>query len=180
MLHQLYPYEFVDSVFTIDYEALKKQGFKAVIFDIDSTLVPHGRPSTPAIDELFQMIHQLGLKTFLLSNNSSERIEQFIRNIDTEFISIANKPNKDAYLQAVERLGVKKEEVVFVGDQLFTDILGANRAQMANILVKFLLQEGESKIGKKRKVEQFILKTYRWRKKYQHRLGNIEKKGEKN
>lgn len=177
MLSSLYPYEMVDSVFTIDYEKLLNQGYQAVIFDIDATLVPHGRLATPAIEALFVQLHQLGLKTLLLSNNSDERIQEFIQNIDTPYIPLADKPKTDNYLKALEILGLDKTKVVMIGDQLFTDILGANRVGMPSILVKFLMQENETKIGKKRLLEQLILQTYAWRKAYQHRLGDIEKKG---
>lgn len=177
MLSSLYPYETVESVFTIDYEQLIRAGYQGLIFDIDATLVPHGRLATAEIEALFRRLHDLGLKTLLLSNNSDERIQEFIQNIDTPYIPLADKPKPDNYLRALDMLGLEKHQVVMVGDQLFTDILGANRVGIPSILVKFLLQENETKIGKKRMVEQLILRTYAWRKAYQHRLGDIEKKG---
>ena len=67
MLKKFYPYEYVDSVFVIDYEKIFRKGFRAVIFDIDMTLVPHGEDSTPEIDALFKNIHATGLKTLLLN-----------------------------------------------------------------------------------------------------------------
>lgn len=175
MLKSLYPYEYLTSVFTIDYEKLRNKGYKGLIFDIDATLVPHGRPATPEIEALFRELHQLGFKTLLLSNNSDERIREFIANIDTQYIPLADKPKTDNYIKAVEMLGLPKNQVLMIGDQLFTDILGANRSGIASILVQFLMQENETKIGKKRMVERFILKLYQTSK-AQHRLGDIEKK----
>lgn len=166
----------IDSVFNIDFELLKAQGFKAIIFDIDATLVPHGADTTNEIDNLFYEIHRLGLKTLLLSNNSEERISEFNRNINALFIPMANKPNKMNFLKSVEMLDVKKDEILLIGDQLFTDILGANRAGIKSVLVKYLLHEGELNIGKKRKVEALLLKFYKIRKSYSARLHNIEKR----
>jgi len=173
MIKIFYPYEYVDSVFVIDYEKLYQKGFKAVIFDIDNTLVHHGEDSTPEVDELFRQIQKIGLKTFLLSNNDEKRIKRFTKNIQTQFIADAAKPNPDSYLKALDILGVKRDEAVFIGDQVFTDIRGANRSQIPSILVKFMRYDTETKIGKKRTVENFILKLYSLSKTYRNRIGDI-------
>lgn len=175
MFKVFYPYEYVESVFSIDYDKLYNMGYRGVIFDIDNTLVPHGNDSTEKVDELFRSIHKSGLKTLLLSNNDEERIQRFIRNIDSLYICDAEKPKTGGYLKAVEMLGVKKEEAVFVGDQVFTDVLGANRSGIDNILVKYIRPKNETKIGKRRTLEKVILKFYEWNKSCQNRIGDILK-----
>ena len=175
MLRLFYPCEYLDSVFAIDYQKLYDKGYRAVIFDIDNTLVHHGKDSTPEVDALFRHIHSIGLRTLLLSNNSEERILRFLRNIDSLYIHDAQKPKPAGYRRAVEMLGVRKEETVFVGDQVFTDILGANLCGIDSILVSFIRRPGETKIGIRRNVEKIILRCYGLRKKLQHRLGDIRK-----
>lgn len=175
MLRRLYPYEYVDSVFSIDYNELYNKGYKGIIFDIDNTLVHHGDDSTKEIDELFIMLQTIGFKTLILSNNNEERILRFLKNIDSLFIAEAEKPKTENYLKAVGMLGIDKSEALFIGDQIFTDILGANNSGIANILVKFIRAEGETKIGKRRQAENVILKMYKHSRKYQHRLGSISK-----
>lgn len=138
MFKMLYPYEYVESVFSIDYNKLKSKGYKAIIFDIDNTLVPHGKDTTKEVDELFEFIHSIGLKTLFLSDNSEERIEKFNRNIKTRYIANSEKPKVKSFLKAVELLNVKKEEVVYIGDQIFKDIYGANKSGLDNILVKYI------------------------------------------
>ncbi|MCD8871706.1 YqeG family HAD IIIA-type phosphatase [Staphylococcus gallinarum] len=177
VVNKLLPDSYVKSVFDIDYEKLLKQGYKGIIFDIDSTLVPHGAESTKEIDELFGYLHSIGLKTLFLSNNSSERIEIFNKNINTQFIAEANKPNKQSYLRAIEMLGIKSSEVVLIGDQIFTDILGANLCGIKNILVKYLMYDDETKIGKKRRVESVILVAYYFRKLISRKHFEVEKQG---
>ena len=174
----LYPYEYVNSVFEIDYEKLYALGYRGVIFDIDNTLVHHGEDSTPEVDELFRHIHDTGLKTLLLSNNDTQRIERFLRNIDSLYIPDAEKPKVDNYYKAINMLGLNKNEVVFVGDQLFTDIYGANKCGIANILVKFLQYQTETKIGTRRMLEKYILGFYKRNKSCQHRIGDIHKERE--
>lgn len=173
MLELFYPYEYADSVFTIDYQKLYEKGYRGILFDIDNTLVHHGDNSNSEIDALFQMIQNIGLKTLLLTNNDEDRVKRFIENIDTPYICNAGKPDSKGYLYAVEMLGIKKEEVLMIGDQIFTDILGANKSKMASILVKFIRMDRETRIGKRRYLEFLILKFWKHNKKYYRRIGNI-------
>lgn len=175
MLEVLYPFEYVDSVFSIDYGKLYDKGYRGIIFDIDNTLVHHGEDSTKEIDELFQTIHSIGLKTLLLSNNDEARIKRFLKNIESLYIYDARKPEVTNYLKAVEMLNIKKSEALFIGDQIFTDIYGANKSGIDNILVKYMRHENETKIGKKRALEKIILKLYAVNKSCQHRIGDIHK-----
>ena len=175
MFWLLVPYEYVDSVFSIDYQKLVQKGYKGIIFDIDMTLVPHGADSTKEIDALFKTVHELGLKTLLLTNNSEERVRRFTKNIDTLYLCDANKPEPEGFLKAVEMMEIQKEETVYIGDQIFIDIYGANKCGIANILVHYVTAEAETKIGIRRNLEKIILKLYRITKFYQHRLGDIQK-----
>lgn len=177
MLKKLYPYEYVDSVFEIDYDKLYAQGIRGLIFDIDNTLVLHGTDSTPEVDALFHRLHAKGFKTLLLSNNEEKRILRFIQNFRTYYIHDAGKPRPEAYWKGLAVMELRADQVVVIGDQVFTDILGANLAGMASILVKFLRWPEEKKLGRRRRVEQAILVTYRLRRKYQHRLGGVRKNG---
>ncbi len=179
MFKMFYPYEYVESVFVIDYEKLYENGYRGIIFDIDNTLVHHGEDSTPEIDSLFEKIHCIGFKTVMLSNNSARRIEKFLENINSKYVAEANKPNVKGYFKALKLIEEDKEKVVCIGDQLFTDIYGANKCNIPSILVAFLRKEGETKIGKKRMLEKIILKAYRRSKGYQYRLGNIKIEGAK-
>lgn len=175
MLKDLYPYEYMDSVFAIDYRKLYDKGFRGIIFDLDMTLVAHGDPSNPKVDRLFEHLHKLGFKTLILSDNDQERIESFLVSIrECPYIADANKPAPDNYLKAVEQMNLRTDQVIYIGDQLFLDIYGANRAGIPNILVRCILHPGETKIGKKRRIEYAFLKLYLKSKSYTHRLGDIQ------
>ena len=174
MFKKFYPFEYVESVFAIDYNKLYNLGYKAIIFDVDNTLVHHGDDSNENVDNLFREIHNTGLKTLLLSNNDIDRIKRFIKNIDTLYICDADKPSTVNYLKAIEMLEVKKDEAIYIGDQVFIDIVGANKAGIDNILVKFIGYYTETKIGIKRHLEKIILWFYK-NSKYQNRLRHITK-----
>lgn len=173
MIHHLLPTALAPDVFSIDYALLYQKGFKAIIFDIDNTLVYHGAGSTGEVDKLFKDIQELGLKTFLISNNSEERVRDFNKNINAEFIAMAEKPKPHSYLRALESIGISKKEAVYIGDQIFTDILGANRAGIQNILVDFIRLPEEKYFGKRRDAEKIILKFFHLLQPYRRNLGNI-------
>ena len=175
MFKIFYPYEYVKSVFAINYNKLYSKGYKGLIFDIDNTLVHHGDDSTKEVDELFRYIQQIGFKTIILSNNSEERVKRFLKNINSLYIYDAKKPAVSNYLKTLEKLGLRKEEMIVIGDQIFTDIWGANRSGITSILVEFIRKENETKIGKKRQIEKIILWFYKKNKAFQNRIGNIVK-----
>lgn len=173
MFKKYYPWEYAQNIFSIDYEKLYKIGYRGLIFDIDNTLVHHGDDSNETIDVFFEKLHGLGFKTLLLSNNDETRIKRFNKNIGTLYISDSEKPKTHNYHKALEIMCVQKEQALFIGDQIFTDILGANKSGIANILVKFMQRDINEKIGIRRNVEKIILKFYRLNNKAQHRLGDI-------
>ena len=174
MLRDYYPYEYGESVFDIDYGKLYEKGIRGIIFDLDNTLVPHGADSNPRIDELFREIRATGFNTVLLTDNDEERVLRFIKNIDTPYVCDAEKPNPNGFLKAEEILGVKRDEIVVVGDSVFTDIKGANKMGMKSILVKYIGFYTEKKIGIKRRIEKVILKLYSGSK-YKSRIGGVLK-----
>lgn len=176
-LSKYYPSNFEDSVFSIDYPQLYKDGFRGIIFDIDNTLVLHGHNSNEKVDRLFNYIHDVGFKTILLTDNDQPRVERFIKNIDTNYICEAEKPNPAAYFDAVKKMDLEKDQVLVIGDQIFKDILAANNAGLNSILVKFLRHPNENWVGKRRYVEYVILRFYKMSKEH-NKLGNINLKKE--
>lgn len=152
-----FPFEYVEDIYSIDYEALFKKGFRGLIFDIDNTLVPHGADGTPEVDDFFRKLHKIGYRTLLLSNNNEERIERFNRNIGTLYIAEAGKPNPACFLKAMEMLGTDKHTTLMIGDTTHTDILGANRAGIPSILVKYIGYYVKERKGIRRNLERLML-----------------------
>lgn len=174
MFDLLYPYEYAKSVFLIDFEKLYSLGFRGIIFDIDNTLVFQNEDATKKVEELFLFLHSLGFKTVILSNNGEERVRRFLKNIDSPFVCKAYKPFKCGYRKALSIMKVKKEEAVFIGDQIFTDILGANRSKIKSILVCPVKKDGAKPLLR-RKFEEPILRSYQKNLRFCHRLGKILK-----
>ena len=160
VLKRFYPNDYVEDAFVIDYQALYDAGYRGVILDIDNTLVPHGADSTPEVDDLFRRIQDIGLKTIIVSNNDAPRIERFLQNIDCPYVCDAEKPRKQGYLKALEVLGLPKNQVICVGDQVFTDVLGANACGIDSILVKYIGYYDDEPKGKRRNLESVIVGRY--------------------
>lgn len=176
MFEQFFPYGYAQSVFVIDYERLYQLGYRGLIFDVDNTLVHHGDPSNDQVEALFRRLSARGFKTVLLSDNDEPRLEAFTANMDVPFVADAEKPSTKGYEAALRILGLEqeKEKALVIGDQVFTDIRGANASGLASVLVHFIKLPSERRIGKRRYIEKGLLALWRRSKRYYGRLGSIE------
>ena len=160
MFKKFFPDEYLESTYKIDFEEQYRKGYRGIIFDIDNTLVPHGAPSDKRAEKLFEGLKKMGFQCCLLSNNQYQRVSSFNEKIQVHFIENAHKPSRKNYLKAMELMGTKIENTLFVGDQLFTDVYGAKRTGMANILVKPIHPKEEIQIVLKRYLEKIVLHFY--------------------
>lgn len=161
LLRRFYPRRTADSSYDIDYEKLYRDGYRGLLFDIDNTLVEHGANATPRAIELFARLKKIGFQTCLISNNSEARVSRFNKNINANYIYKANKPFTKSYIKATKLMGTRVDNTVFVGDQLFTDVYGANCIGMMSYLVKPIGPKEEIQIVLKRKLERIVLYFYR-------------------
>lgn len=136
MLDKLMPDEFVESIHHIDIESLLARNIRAVITDLDNTLVEWDRPlATPEVEAWLLRLREAGIQVTVVSNNNRDRVDRFCTPLGIRFIWAARKPTRQAFLRAVREMNVKIEETVVIGDQLFTDVLGGNRLGFHTILV---------------------------------------------
>ena len=125
-------------IYELTGEALARRGFRLLLADLDNTLVPYG---VPLPDEKLKawrddLAHH-GVTLFILSNNRhADRPRIFAEGLDVPYIGHAGKPKTPSFRRAMERMGVTKEQTAIVGDQVFTDVLGGNRAGVSAILVE--------------------------------------------
>lgn len=158
-----YPKEYLDSTYVIDFESLYQAGYRGILFDVDNTLVPHDAPADERSIALFERLHEMGFSTCLISNNREPRVTPFANALKTLYVYKAGKPKRRGYEEGMRRMGTQRSNTLFVGDQLFTDVWGANRAGMHSILVKPMNPKEEIQIVVKRYVEKPILYCYRRR-----------------
>ncbi len=165
MFRCFFPDEYQVSTYVISFKKLYEEGIRGVIFDIDNTLVPHGEPADERAKKLFRELDELGMKCCLISNNQELRVGKFNEEIKVHYISNAHKPAKKNYLIAMELMGTDRAHTIFVGDQLFTDVYGAKRTGIRNILVKPIHPQEEIQIILKRYLERIVLYFYMREKK---------------
>ena len=160
MFKCFFPDEWVNSTYDINFEKLHNEGINGVIFDIDNTLVPHGKPADECCLLLFSNLKKWGISCCLLSNNQSARVASFAQQLGVQYIENAHKPSKQNYLKAMTMMGTDTSNTVFVGDQLFTDVWGAKRVGIRNFLVKPIHPKEEIQIVLKRYLEKIVLFFY--------------------
>ena len=165
MFETFFPDEYVASTYVIPFEKLYEEGYRGIIFDIDNTLVMHGAPADERAKKLFERLKGIGFKCCLLSNNQEPRVKMFNQDVQVNYIFNAHKPSIVNYEKAMELMGTDKRNTIFVGDQLFTDVWGAKRTGIRNILVKPIHPKEEIQIVFKRKLEKIVLYFYKRSKK---------------
>lgn len=162
-----YPTIYAESAYIVDFKEYYNRGYRVLILDVDNTLVEHGAPATQQAIDFFEEMRAIGYQTCIISNNHETRIKPFAALVRSPFIFDAGKPSCKGYLQAMELCGGTKENSLFMGDQLFTDVWGANRTGIKSILVKPIKYDTEFQIRLKRFGEKIILPFYfRYRKKH--------------
>ncbi len=165
MFEMFFPDEYVASTYVIPFEKLYQEGYRGIIFDIDNTLVMHGAPADERAKKLFARLKELGFECCLLSNNQEPRVKMFNEDVKVNYIFNAHKPSIVNYEKAMTLMGTDKSNTIFVGDQLFTDVWGAKRTGIRNILVKPIHPKEEIQIVFKRKLEKIVLFFYKRSKK---------------
>lgn len=165
LLERFYPGEWVHSAYDIPYEALYQEGYRGIIYDIDNTLVPHGAPADDRARMLFKRLHNIGFETCFLSNNKEPRVKMFNKDIGSKYIFDAGKPGLKGYRNAMKAMKTNKSSTLFIGDQLFTDVWGANRAGIRSILVDPIHPKEEIQIVLKRRLEHIVLFFYKKQRK---------------
>ena len=136
MYRKFLPNEFVKSVFDISPERLLEKGIRGIITDLDNTLVEWDRPeATPKLVIWFKSMKDAGIQVTIVSNNNELRVKSFADPLGIPFIYKARKPMGKAFIKALNTMDVKREEVVVIGDQLLTDVVGGNRIKLHTILV---------------------------------------------
>ena len=136
MLNNFVPDIYQKSIYDIDYKKLKKNGIKCVIFDLDNTMVPISiKGPTKKIKDLIEDIKDLKLKIIIVSNSPKKRVEPFkdLLCVDSAYLSF--KPLKRKYKKIMNAYRLKETQIACIGDQLLTDIWGANRMGFVSVLV---------------------------------------------
>ena len=157
----LYPKEYMKNVTEISLEFLKKNNIKGLILDIDNTLINFDKEILTGAKQWCEQNKNNGIKMCILSNtNKVEKVEKVANQLDLPYLYFAKKPFKKGFLRAQKLLDLPKENIAVVGDQVFTDVIGANRCKMFSILTKPIDKRDLLLTRIKRPLENLIIKRY--------------------
>ncbi len=160
MLHLFCPDFCCASITDISVKWLKSHAVKTIILDVDNTLLPWDSNVPKAENvEWIKSLKNAGFRLILLSNNGGKRLETICQTVDLPAISWAAKPLSLGFRRALHRLQLKKrEEVLVIGDQIITDVLGAKQIGLKVLLVESLSQKEFIVTRLTRKIERAVIK----------------------
>lgn len=158
----LYPDLYVNNVKEIEYEMLNKNNIKGLILDVDNTLLDYYKNMPEGIEEWCKKMKEKGIKFCIASNsNNKNKVNSVSEKLGIPYVFFAKKPLKGGLNKAAKLMKLKNEEVAVVGDQIFTDVLGANRCKMFSILVDPINEKDMLVTIIKRPIENLIKKNYK-------------------
>jgi len=132
----IHPDIYLNKVEEIRAEYLSKKGVKALILDVDNTLIDYNKNLSKSIIKWSDDIQKQGIKLYILSNsNKKQKVKTVADKLGVEFDFFAKKPLKFGFKKVQRKLNISSESIGVVGDQIFTDIIGGNRCKMFTILV---------------------------------------------
>lgn len=161
MLEWFFPDIYIKSIFELPLEELRDKGIRALIFDIDNTIVPYDvAEAEEKIIKLFEWIKRQGFQICLLSNNNQKRVNLFNRKLGALAVYRAGKPGIKKLKAAMKKMGTDESTSAFIGDQIFTDIFCGNRANVLTILTVPVCSRDQLVTKVKRGAERIVLNIY--------------------
>lgn len=138
LLLQFCPALRADSVLEITPAFLAERGIRALILDLDNTLVPwHGREVKPEVESWIHSMHAAEMQLCIVSNTHRPgRLKELAAVLGVQYVPSGGKPRRRGFFRAMEAMGTTAEETAVVGDQVMTDIWGGNRCGLLTILVE--------------------------------------------
>ena len=158
----LYPKAYFKSVKDITIEFLNKNNIKALILDVDNTILDFDLEIPQGIDTWCEELKEKGIKFCILSNtNKIAKVQKAAKALNLPYFNLATKPLKRGFKKAIKLLGEKPENIAAVGDQIFTDVWGANRCKLYPILVKPIGEKDIITTKIKRPLENLVINSYK-------------------
>lgn len=158
----IYPKEHFKKVEQITIEFLRQNEIKALILDVDNTLIDYQRNLSQSIINWAEKMKEKGIKLYILSNtNQKDKVAEVAEQLNIPYENFAKKPMKTGFFNVQKKLGENPENIGVVGDQIFTDILGGNRCNMYTILVDPIHEKDFWYTAWKRPIENKIKNRYK-------------------
>lgn len=157
----LYPDKYVKNATEFNLNCIRENEIKGIILDVDNTLIDYYKNLLEGVEEWCKTLKKEGIQFCIASNsNKKQKVEMVAKKLEIPYVFFAKKPLKIGLKQAKEILGLEEHEIAVIGDQIFTDILGANRCKMYSVLVDPIEEKDIFITIIKRPIENCIKKRY--------------------
>ena len=157
----IYPKAYFKSVDKITIKFLKENEIKALILDVDNTLIDYYKNISDITREWVKNLKEKGIKLYILSNsNHKEKVEKVANELGIPYELFAKKPFKSGFLRVQKELIEESKNIGVVGDQIFTDVIGGNKCKMYTILVDPVTPKDYWYTAWKRPIENIIKNRY--------------------
>ena len=159
------PDDFVEKYEFIDVEYMNMHNKKVIISDLDNTLISwDSKKDTKELNRWLKKMKRAGFDIIVVSNNNEERVEEFCKQLNLQYVADAKKPLTHGFKKALSKLNRKPEEAIILGDQVLTDVFGAKSLGVMSVLVKPISNTDAFKTRIKRFFEGFIVQNLTRRK----------------
>lgn len=144
MFKKFIPFAHAQSIYEIDVDFFVRNGVKTLFMDLDNTLDSF-RARTPQQKtlDLVKKLKEHGLNPVIISNNKPHRVCGYANALGVEFLASAHKPGHKRLDREINKRGLKKEEVMLVGDQMMTDVIAARGAKIRVVLTEKVVKEDQ-------------------------------------
>ncbi len=157
-----YPKSYFKNILEIDMNFIEKNNIKAILLDIDNTMIDTDNNILEGLEDWVEKAKKHGIKFCILSNtNKKKKAEKMSKKLEVPYIYFAKKPFKFGFNRAKKIVQENSENIAVIGDQILTDVLGANRSHMYSILVEPLAEKDIFVTRFNRLIERQILKKYK-------------------
>jgi hypothetical protein len=159
----IYPNAYLKNVQEITIQFLIKNEIKALILDVDNTLIDYYKNLSEEVVNWSTELQGQGIKMYILSNtNKREKVETVANRLKIPYKLFARKPSTKGFLEIQKELDINPKNIGVVGDQIFTDIIGGNRSKMFTILVEPVAKKDFWYTAWKRPMENKIKKRLKF------------------
>ena len=144
MFKSFIPYGHAQNIYEIPVDFYKKLGIKVLMMDLDNTLDSYKlfKPTERAIN-LIKELKENNIRPIVVSNNRGKRVSSYANELDIEYIAHAKKPFPNVLNKIIKEKDINRDELLFIGDQMMTDVLATHYANVRIILTEKLVKEDQ-------------------------------------
>ncbi len=155
---KLFPKKVIRSVYGLNYQDYYDRGYRGIIVDIDNTLVRDNAPANHKAKKLMKKLQEIGFATCIVSNSTRDRVRTFAKKVKSPYVYKARKPSPKGIQKAMRIMNTEPKSTLFIGDQIYTDILAANNAGVYSILTDVIDKEERRQVKIKRFFEKPVIR----------------------